>query len=104
VTHPDQRENPRYSLWSGWPLFSQGFRPFFLLGALWAIGAILIWMHRYAGILEMPTVFDANAWHSHEMIFGYGCAVLCGFLLTAIPNWTGRLPLHGWTLIVLTAL
>jgi len=104
VTHPDQRENPRYSLWSGWPLFSQGFRPFFLLGALWAIGAILIWMHRYAGILEMPTVFDATAWHSHEMIFGYGCAVLCGFLLTAIPNWTGRLPLHGWPLIVLTAL
>lgn len=104
MTHSDQRENPRYNLWAGWPLFSQGFRPFFLLAALWAIGSILVWMHRYAGILGMPTVFDATAWHSHEMIFGYGCAVLCGFLLTAIPNWTGRLPLHGKPLIVLTVL
>ncbi len=66
MTHPDQCENPRYSLRSGWPLFSSGFRPFFIRAALRAIGAILIWMHRYAGILEMPTVFDATAWHSNE--------------------------------------
>jgi uncharacterized protein involved in response to NO len=55
----------------------------------------------FEGELALPTVFAARDWHAHEMLFGYVPAVLTGFLLTAIPNWTGRLPLQGTPLLVL---
>jgi uncharacterized protein involved in response to NO len=58
----------------------------------------------YQGHIALPTAFDAVAWHYHEMLFGYVAAVLAGFALTAIPNWTGRLPLQGAPLLGLVLL
>lgn len=55
----------------------------------------------FQGTISLPTAFDAVVWHYHEMLFGYVAAVIAGFALTAIPNWTGRLPLHGPPLLVL---
>lgn len=85
-------------------MLSQGFRPLFLLAGIWAILALNIWIHAFAGLIEVPTRFPALIWHSHEMLFGYAAAVLAGFLLTAIPNWTGRLPLQGGPLAILVLL
>lgn len=83
------------------PLFSYGFRPFFLGAALWAVVAMALWLGSIAGLLNLADGYGASAWHAHEMIFGYGAAVVAGFLLTAVPNWTGRLPVAGWRLLLL---
>jgi uncharacterized protein involved in response to NO len=77
------------------PLFTYGFRPFFLGAALWAIVALALWIGSLAGFWRLAPGYGALAWHAHEMLFGYGSAVVTGFLLTAIPNWTGRLPVGG---------
>jgi uncharacterized protein involved in response to NO len=89
--------------YSGPALFSYGFRPFFLFGATWAAAAILLWLPQYFGDIALPIAIGAPDWHAHEMIFGYVGAVAAGFLLTAIPNWTGRLPVNGVTLGLLVA-
>jgi uncharacterized protein involved in response to NO len=81
-----------------------GFRPFFLAGALWALVVLVLWIGALSGQWTLPTAFDALAWHRHEMLFGYLAAVIAGFLLTAIPNWTGRLPVTGARLAGLFAL
>jgi uncharacterized protein involved in response to NO len=94
----------RVRAYSGPALFSYGFRPFFLLGAIFAGVAVLAWLPAYFGEWELPTAIAQRDWHVHEMIYGYGAAVIAGFLLTAIPNWTGRLPLQGRPLIALAAL
>lgn len=80
---------------SGPALLSRGFRPFFLGAGVFALAAIAIWPSVFLGALALPTAFSAAEWHAHEMLFGYGAAVVAGFLLTAIPNWTGRLPVAG---------
>ena len=72
-----------------------GFRPFFFGGAAWAVIALLIWLLTLAGAATLPSLFEPLAWHRHEMLFGFVGAVIAGFLLTAIPNWTGRLPIAG---------
>ena len=77
------------------PFLRGGFRPFFFGGALWAVVALALWLCALAGALELPSSFDPLAWHRHEMLFGFVGAVVAGFLLTAIPNWTGRLPIAG---------
>ena len=81
-----------------------GFRPFFFGGAVWAIAALTLWIVTLVGAFSMPTAFDPLSWHRHEMLFGFVGAVVAGFLLTAIPNWTGRLPIAGWPLLSLFAL
>lgn len=86
------------------PILQYGFRPFFFLAALHAGLAIPVWLWLYFSGHAMPGPFPGMDWHSHEMIFGYLQAVVAGFLLTAIPNWTGRLPLSGGPLAVLVAL
>jgi uncharacterized protein involved in response to NO len=63
-----------------------------------------IWPPYFTGELTIPTEFSPIDWHAHEMIFGFGGAVIAGFLLTAIPNWTGRLPVSGAPLAALAAL
>jgi uncharacterized protein involved in response to NO len=82
-------------------LFSYGFRPFFLFGALYAGIIIPFWLAVFAGDISVPTAFSPRDWHVHEMLFGYVGAVIAGFLLTAVPNWTGRLPIQGIPLAVL---
>ncbi len=84
-------------------LFHRGFRPFFFAAGLWAALAIPLWLLVFQGTLALPTDLDFAAWHAHEMIFGFAAAVIAGFLLTAIPNWTGRLPLQGLPLALLFA-
>src|SRR3990167_1124731 len=85
-------------------LFSLGLRPFFLLGAIWAAIAIPLWIATYAfGPVALP-VEAGLAFHVHEMVFGYGAAIVAGFLLTAVPNWTGRLPVCGQPLMILVAI
>ena len=95
---------PRYRATAAPALFSQGFRPFFLAGAAWSAMAVALWLPMFEGRLPLPTAFDPLTWHAHEMLFGFVAAVIAGFLLTAIPNWTGRLPLQGAPLIGLCAL
>jgi uncharacterized protein involved in response to NO len=90
--------------YQGPALFSYGFRPFFLAGSTWAALAVVLWLPQFLGEIAIPTVMTPMDWHIHEMIFGYVAAVVAGFLLTAIPNWTGRLPVCGVPLASLAAL
>ena len=92
---------PRLRAYDGPALLSYGFRPFFLLAALHAGLMILVWLPFVAGRLAVPTSFMPVDWHVHEMLFGYQAAAIGGFLLTALPNWTGRLPVQGKPLLVL---
>ena len=85
-------------------LFSYGFRPFFLFGTLQAALMVAIWVPWYLGFIGLPSAFPPVAWHSHELLFGYVPAIMAGFLLTAVPNWTGRPPIVGSPLIGLFAL
>lgn len=75
-------------------LFSFGFRPFFLFGSLWGALAAPLWVYvlAHGGELSGRVGLD---WHIHEMLFGYVGAIVGGFLLTAVPNWTGRYPVIG---------
>ena len=84
--------------------FSGGFRPFFLFGALHAALMIALWVPWFLGFLHVPTALSPLAWHQHELMFGYVPAIIAGFLLTAVPNWTGRKPVTGLPLALLFAL
>jgi uncharacterized protein involved in response to NO len=90
--------------WTGPALLTYGFRPFFLGAAVWAVFAMALWVPILSGLVVLPTAFDPVSWHAHEFLFGYLSAVVAGFLLTAVPNWTGRLPIVGWPLGALAAL
>lgn len=81
---------------------SFGFRPFFLGAAAYAAVAMSIWLAVYR--FGLPADFHGLSpalWHAHEMVFGYSLAVIAGFLLTAVRNWTGRPTLHGPALLLL---
>lgn len=83
-----------------------GFRPFFLGGAIYAVVAVALWFwifHIDGTLLRQPGL-SSLVWHGHEMIYGYGLAVIAGFLLTAVRNWTGVQTLHGPWLLGLAAL
>jgi len=86
------------------PVLRGGFRPFFLLGAAWAPAALVLWLCTLAGAIDLPSAMEPLAWHRHEMLFGFVGAVVAGFLLTAVPNWTGRLPIAGAPLASLVGL
>ena len=94
---------PHRRTYDGLPLFSYGFRPFFLLGSIYAGLAILVWLPLFHGEITLTSTFAPRDWHVHEMLFGYLPAVITGFLFTAIPNWTGRLPIQGKPLMALVA-
>ncbi|RDV05859.1 NnrS family protein [Undibacter mobilis] len=103
----DANSNPalgRRRRYAGPALFSYGFRIFFLAASVWAAFGVFIWLPIYLGWVPFVTAFGPHDWHVHEMIFGYAAAAIAGFLLTAIPNWTGRLPVNGWPLAGLAAL
>lgn len=84
-------------------VLSYGFRPFFLFGSLYAAGTVAIWVPWFLGFISLPTAFPPVAWHAHELLFGFVPAVIAGFLLTALPAWTGRPPVAGWRLAALVA-
>ncbi len=84
-------------------VFNYGFRPFFLAAGLWPVVAMAFWVAALHGH-PPPSAFGPVAWHAHEMLYGFVVAAAAGFLLTAIPNWTGRLPVSGWPLALLAAL
>jgi uncharacterized protein involved in response to NO len=85
-------------------VLTYAFRPMFLAAGSWAIVALAVWLAMFLGYIQVPSRFDPLAWHIHEMLFGFVIAAVAGFLLTAIPNWTGRLPVRGRPLAVLALL
>jgi uncharacterized protein involved in response to NO len=90
--------------YAGPALLSYGFRPFFLAAAIWAAAGVVLWIPLYFAEITLPTHFGPLDWHIHEMLYGYVAASITGFLLTAIPNWTGRLPVNGLPLAALALL
>lgn len=95
---------PRYRDQNGPAWLSAGFRPFFLLAALWSAVAVPLWLLMFLGHLTAPILLPPATWHAHEMVYGFGAAAVAGFLLTAIPNWTGRMPLQNAPLAALIGL
>lgn len=80
-------------------LFNLGFRPFFLAASLHAVLIMLVWVFIYSFNYRFPlNGISLFHWHAHEMIYGYSMAVIAGFLLTAVKNWTGIQTVHGWAL------
>src|SRR5580765_7163919 len=92
---------PRLRAYEGPALLASGFRPFFLLGSMYAGLAVLVWLPVFYGELTLTSAFAPRDWHVHEMLYGYLPAEITGFLFTAIPNWTGRLPIQGAPLLAL---
>ena len=87
--------------YSGPAILSYGFRPLFLSAGIWAATVMALWLAMLSGSLALPTSLGPVDWHVHELLFGYLPAVVAGFLLTAVPNWTGRLPMTGRPLLLL---
>jgi len=83
------------------PLWLVGFRPFFALACLAGLSLPVAWILVFKGVLPAPQRFSPVQWHAHEMFFGFGWAVLGGFLLTASKNWVGVRGYHGGTLMFL---
>ena len=87
----------------GWALFGYGFRPFFLLAALYAPMAVAAWVLVLMGVLPDPSYIGGPLLHSHEMVFGFAVAGVLGFLTTALPNFAGATPITGRPLALLAA-
>jgi uncharacterized protein involved in response to NO len=81
------------------PIIAKGFRPFFLLAGAFAALILPVWLFTLAGVVAPARYLDAMTWHGHEMVFGFAIAVIAGFLLTAVGNWTGRETLVGRPLL-----
>ncbi|MCW5720614.1 MAG: NnrS family protein [Devosia sp.] len=92
---PKRTPVPRGLARTGPVILSYGFRPFFLAAGLWAVAAMAIWVGALIAGWAVGGTYGGANWHAHEMLFGYSSAALAGFLLTAVPNWTGRLPVSG---------
>lgn len=85
-------------------ILDRGFRLFFFAAALWAILLMALFVAGLGGMLVVDPALGLIDWHAHELLFGYTGAVIAGFLLTAVPNWTKRYPVSGWRLVVLFTL
>ncbi len=96
---------PSNSLFAA-PFLGRGFRPFFFLGSLFSILSLSIWGAFYAGLDIAPPAFflDPVSWHAHEMVYGFSMAIVAGFLLTAVANWTGGAPVRQMHLMFLSIL
>jgi uncharacterized protein involved in response to NO len=98
-----QIEDPSPLAPRGFALWNLGFRPFYLLAAIFASLSILLWILEYAGWLPVPYL-EAPTRHAHEMLFGFAFAVIAGFLFTAVRNWTGEPTPTGGALAAIAAL
>lgn len=87
--------------YQGPALLSFGFRPLFLLAGLWTALSMAFGIAMLSNLFALPSAFAVVDWHVHEQLYGYLPAVIAGFLLTAVPNWTGRLPVTGLPLLTL---
>jgi uncharacterized protein involved in response to NO len=94
----DEGPRPSLAVWGG------AFRPFFLLASAYAFAFLLVWLTFLNGWLHAPAWLGPIRWHAHEMIFGFVAAAASGFLLTAVPVWTGTPPVAGRRLAALAAL
>jgi len=84
-------------------LFAYGFRPFFLAAGAYALLGLIAWLWMYmTGVHPLPSQ-PAQFWHGHEMLYGFIGAAIAGFLLTAVPSWTGRRGFAGWPVGALSA-
>ncbi len=110
MTQIDVESARRQRRYAGPVIFEYGFRPFFLGAGVQAALAMLAWMawitvaQRGTASVPLSIAGPVHQWHAHEMIFGYGLAVVAGFFLTAVPSWTGRQPVRGASLAVLFGL
>jgi uncharacterized protein involved in response to NO len=95
---PESASHPR------WAFGGKGFRPFFLLAAVFASTIVPLWILVVAGLARPAGHLDATSWHAHEMVLGFAVAVIAGFLLTAVGNWTQRETLVGIPLLALSML
>jgi len=91
----------RIRSYRGPAILSYGFRPLFLLAGAWAAISMTIWIAALSTGFTLPAAYSMLDWHVHELLFAYVPAVVAGFLLTAVPNWTGRLPVTGTPLMLL---
>ena len=89
---------------TGPAILDRGFRLFFLAAAAWAALLMILFVLMWAGESVLVPAMSVVDWHAHELLFGYTGAVIVGFLLTAVPNWTKRYPVSGWRLVVLFSL
>lgn len=97
----ERDDEPTFPPYTGPAFLSYGFRPFFLGAALFGSLAILVWVVLFAGGMYAAFLYSPREWHVHEMLFGFIPALIAGFLLTAMPNWTDRMPLRGMPLLAL---
>src|SRR5690606_31006273 len=96
-----ERFMPRWL--SGFALFAYGFRPFFLLAGVYAVLALAVWLAALGGTHGLlPPGIPPHYWHGHEMLFGFVAAAIAGFLLTAVPSWTGGRGYSGGPLVLMT--
>lgn len=86
------------------PLLRYGFRPFFLCAGLAAVLLVPWWATSYALGMPLGTGWPPTLWHGHEMLFGFTGAAIAGFLLTAVPSWTGSRGFAGWPLALISSL
>ena len=101
VVAPQGDDDPTFPRYEGPAFLSYGFRPFFVGAALFAAVSVLAWVAVFADHLQAEFLYSAREWHVHEMLFGYLPALIAGFLLTAMPNWTDRMPLRGVPLLLM---
>lgn len=99
-----QNSSQRRRAYNGPVFYSHGFRSFFMFAGVWAWLAMLVWVLFLSIGHAIPSRMEGVDWHMHEMVFGYSSAVIAGFLLTAVPNWTGRMPIIGWPTAALSGL
>lgn len=83
------------------PLLTLAYRPLFLGGTLFSIVALGWWVHFWLNPFDWQPYGGAVWWHAHEMLFGFGVAIVSGFLLTTVASWTGVKALQGWPLLAL---
>ena len=86
------------------PIWRQAFRPFFLAGSLFSIVALAVWTATFSVTMEFSPHGNSLLWHAHEMLFGFICAIIVGFLLTAVQSWTGLRAINGAPLLALFSL
>jgi uncharacterized protein involved in response to NO len=104
VSQPQDSDEPTFPPYDGPAFLSYGFRPFFLSAALFAALAVPAWILIVTGAVGANFIYAPREWHVHEMLFGFLPAAMAGFILTAIPNWTGRVPVRGPLLAFLWSL